>query len=216
MFVVTEDWYFVSHRMPIARAARDAGYDVLVATRVDASGAQITEEGFTLVPLRTLRRRSRNPLRELRAIAELSTIYRRYRPDIVHHVALQPVLYGSLAARIAGVPATVNALAGLGFVFSSPRVTAQLLRPVVRLLLRRVLNLGRTLLIVQNRDDQQGLATQGIVDATRLRLILGSGVDMSRFRVTRLPTGVPIVLLASRMIWDKGVNDFAAVARQLR
>jgi glycosyltransferase involved in cell wall biosynthesis len=216
MFVVTEDWYFVSHRMPIARAARDAGYEVLVATRVDASAAPITKEGFTLVPLEVLRRRNRNPFRELWAIGELAAIYRRYRPDVVHHVALKPVLYGSLAARIARVPATVNALAGLGFVFSSPRVTARLLRPIVQLLLRRVLNLGRTLLIVQNRDDQHALTDRRIVDSTGLRLIRGSGVDMTRFHVTPMPAGAPVVLLASRMLWDKGVGDFVAAAKRLR
>lgn len=216
MFVVTEDWYFVSHRMPIARAARDAGYDVSVATRVGASGALITGEGFALVPLRIMRRRSRNPLRELWAIGELASIYRRHRPDVVHHVALKPVLYGSVAAWIARVPCTVNALAGLGFTFSSPRATARLLRPFVRLLLRRVLNLGRALLIVQNPDDQEVLVAQGIISAARLRVILGSGVDMARFRVTPTPDEVPVVMLASRMIWDKGIRDFVEAATRLR
>ena len=97
MFVVTEDWYFVSHRLGLARAAREAGYEVAVATRVDSTAAPIRDAGLEVLPLRRLRRSSFNPFRELAAVVELVAIYRRWRPALVHHVALKPVLYGSLA-----------------------------------------------------------------------------------------------------------------------
>src|SRR6267142_4841350 len=113
MFVVTEDWYFMSHRLPVARAARDAGYDVLVATRLTDQADRITQEGFTPIGLRKMRRGGRSPIGELAATAELVALYRLHRPDIVHHIAMKPVLYGSIAARLAGIRKVINNLAGL-------------------------------------------------------------------------------------------------------
>ncbi len=116
LFLITEDWYFWSHRLELARAARSAGWDVSVATRVHDHGKRIEDEGFELLPLRLVRS-SRHPLREIFSILELVRLYRRVRPDVVHHVALKPILYGSVAARLARVPAAVNGFAGLGYTF---------------------------------------------------------------------------------------------------
>ena len=113
LFVVTEDWYFCLHRLALGQAVRDRGYDVLVATHVTDHGPQITSAGFTLIPIQ-LSRSGRNPFREFLAIAELARIYRREKPDIVHHVGLKPILYGSWAARIAHRGIVINAFAGLG------------------------------------------------------------------------------------------------------
>ena len=112
LFFVTEDWYFCSHRLPLALAARDAGYEVVVVTRVDRHGGSIESQGLRLIPIR-LNRQGTNPIKDLTLIARLYRIYRRERPDIIHHVAMKPVIYGSLAARLARVPAVVNALAGM-------------------------------------------------------------------------------------------------------
>lgn len=218
LFLVTEDWYFCSHRLPLARAARAAGFEVVVATRVNEARhrAAIEAEGMRLIPL-GLRRGGHNPLHELAAIGEIARIYRRERPDIVHHVALKPVLYGSLAARLSGVPAVVNALAGMGFIFSSETRKARLLRPFVARAFRLLLNAGRSVLILQNPDDRQMLVAQGVVAAARVRLIRGSGVDIRRFAPTPEPVGVPpLVILPSRLLWDKGVGEFVAAARLLQ
>lgn len=215
LFLVTEDWYFWSHRLPPARAAQAAGYDIVVATRVGNRGADISAEGFKLVPL-DLRRRSRNPFRELAAIAQIVKIYLRERPDIVHHVALKPVLYGSLAAYFVRGPVVVNALAGMGFLFTSGSILATVLREVVSCLFRLLLNSGRNLLILQNPDDQAMLVNGGLVAAERVRLIRGSGVDVERFALTPEPQTTPVVMLPSRMLWDKGVGEFVEAARLLR
>ena len=111
MFLVTEDWYFVSHRLELAAAARRAGYDVIVATRVDQAGKRITDAGLTLRPV-VFNRSGLNPLEEFRTLMQIVRLYRQEAPDIVHHVALKPVIYGSIAARIAGVRGVVNALGG--------------------------------------------------------------------------------------------------------
>ena len=215
LFLATEDWYFCSHRLPPARAAQAAGYDVVVATRVDLRGAEIMAEGFKLVPI-GLRRRSRNPFREVAAIAEIAQIYRRERPDIVHHVALKPVLYGSLAALLVRRPAVVNALAGMGFLFTSTSRTASVLRSAVSRIFRVLLNAGRSVLILQNPDDEAMLVSGGLVAPSRVRLIRGSGVDIERFAPTPEPGGTPVVMLPSRMLWDKGVGEFVAAAGALR
>ncbi|MDX6769396.1 MAG: glycosyltransferase family 4 protein [Elusimicrobiota bacterium] len=215
LFLVTEDWYFCSHRLPVARAARDAGWRVSVACRVDRHGAAITREGFHLVPL-SLSRRSLNPLREAAALREIAAVYRRERPDVVHHVALKPVLYGSIAARLAGVRGVVNAFAGLGHAFSSRDPRRRLLRAFVSRLLRVALRGSRSKVIVQNRDDADTLVRGRIMGREDIVLIRGSGVDLERFRPAPEPAGDGLVVLPSRMIWEKGVGEFVQAARRLR
>ncbi|HEY0524988.1 MAG TPA: glycosyltransferase family 4 protein [Stellaceae bacterium] len=221
LFVVTEDWYFCSHRLPMARAARDLGCEVVVATRVDSHGEAIGAEGFRLVPLRRLDRRSADPLREAAAVRELYALYRRERPDLVHHVALKPVLYGALAARLAGVPSVVNALAGLGFVFASATPAARLLRPAVTSAFRFLLDRPGSRLLVQNEDDRAFFAGSGLVAAERIALVRGSGVDIARLAPTPDPAAadagaVPIAALVGRMLWDKGVGEAVEASRKLR
>jgi hypothetical protein len=139
LFLVTEDWYFCSHRLPVARAARDAGFAVVVATRVREHGEQIRDEGFALRPIRW-RRRGDGPLGAARAIAAITSLYRAERPDILHHVALKPVLFGGLARRLAfawseGAPVAVDAVMGLGSGFTAT-TAARLRRPPLSLALR--------------------------------------------------------------------------------
>jgi len=215
LYLVTEDWYFCSHRLPLAVAAREGGYDVLVATRVADHGDRIRAAGLQLIPL-GLSRRGQNPVRELGSVAEIVGVYRRVRPDLVHHVALKPVLYGSLAARLTRVPTVVNALAGLGYVFSSGDLQAKAMRPFVRAAYHLLLDGRNRRLVVQNPDDRDLFARSGLVDAERIRLIHGSGVDPTCFQPTPEPAGPPLVVLPARMLRDKGVHEFVAAARLLR
>lgn len=213
LYLITEDWYFWSHRVDLARAARQAGYEVIVATRVADHGERIRAEGFRLEPLEMIRR-SRNPVREAAAVAELVRVYRRVKPDVVHHVAMKPILYGSLAARIAGVPAVINAFAGLGYTFMDGR--NRLLRWCMKMALRTALSLGRSAVLVQNRDDQDRLVGEGMAPASRTRIIAGSGIDVSVYSLQPQPSGVPIVVLPARMLWDKGIGEFVEAARRLK
>ncbi len=215
LFLITEDWYFWSHRLPIARAARDQGFTVIIGTHVQDHGELIRQEGFTLIPIR-LRRRSKNPLQELLSLIELIGIYQREKPQIVHHVAMKPVLYGSIAARLAGVPSVVNALAGLGYVFIPTRKLAILLRSVIKPLLRAILNTPGGSLILQNPDDCSLFFEQGLCGKNQIIMIRGSGVDTKQFAPQPEPDGVPVVMLASRMLWDKGVGEFVNAVKKLR
>jgi glycosyltransferase involved in cell wall biosynthesis len=216
VYLVTEDWVFVSHRLPIARAARDAGYEVTVATRVTDHGAAIEAEGFKLVPL-AWARRSHNPFAELAALMRLTSLYRRVRPTIVHHVAVKPALVGSLAAWLAGVPRVVNAITGLGFVFSSKTTRARFMRPFVRFGFRFLLRRPGSVIIVQNPDDADVLVRECAIERERIRLIRGSGVDLARFQAVPESDSRPMIAtLASRMIWDKGIGDLVEAARILK
>jgi glycosyltransferase involved in cell wall biosynthesis len=205
--------------LPIARAARNAGFAVSVATRVTHHGAMITQEGFDLVPL-NMERANSNPLREIAALIEITGVYRRIRPDIVHHVAVKPALVGSLAARLAGTPRMVNAIAGLGFVFASRSLKARILRPLIGFGFRMLLNGTSSRVIVQNPDDQRLLTERRLVASDRLVLIKGSGVDLVRFHPVPEPeTGPkapPTATLVSRMIWDKGVGVLVEAAQILK
>ncbi len=216
IYVVTEDWYFCSHRLPIARAARDAGMKVVVATHVTMHRERIVNEGFRLIPLK-MRRRNNNPLRELAAIVEIFSIYRRERPDLVHHVALKPVLYGSIAARMVCGPAVVNALAGMGYVFSSNSKQARLISFFVRRAFRLLFNSPRTHILLQNPDDRRLLIDSGAVLPERTEVISGSGVDTRRFCPLPEPeSGPTVVTLVARMIRAKGIVEFVEAARILK
>ena len=212
LIFVTEDYYFVSHRLALGIAAQRAGYDVSVVTRVRECGAIIREAGLRLIPFENARS-SLNPLTELVTLLRLVRLYRRERPDVIHHVAMKPILYGTIAARLAGRPAVINAVAGMGWLFTSGAGLARWLKPFVRVALRHVLGTGVAL--VQNPDDARMLAQLGIAES-RIRLIRGSGVDLGTFQAIPAPDGVPVVLLPARLLWDKGVGEFVAAARLLR
>jgi glycosyltransferase involved in cell wall biosynthesis len=212
LFLVTEDWYFCSHRLAIAMAARDAGYEVAVATRFSNHRQQVEEAGLRTFFIPFFRG-GWNPVRELPTLRAIMRAYRAFRPHIVHHVAIKPVLYGSLAARCARVPAVVNALAGLGYVFTSRDAKARLLRPFVKLAYRGVLNYPGGRLILQNQDDLSLFVAQGIIHASQTVLIRGSGVQLGNYPVTPEPPGTPLVVLPARMLRDKGVEEFVEAAR---
>lgn len=215
LYFVTEDWYFCSHRLPLAIAAKQAGYDVSVVTRVRSHGEQIESAGLKLIPLE-LSRRGSSPFAELKVIRRLVSIYRTEKPDIVHHVALKPVLYGSIASLIAKVPFVVNAMAGLGLLFSSRSLKARLARPVFMLFFRFLLNREGCHVILQNVDDVTLMCDSGVLRRGQITLIRGSGVDTHQYTVHPQPGGVPLVILASRLLWSKGVGEFVDAARQLK
>lgn len=214
LFFVTEDWYFCSHRLPVAIAAKQAGFDVWVLTREMAHGEIIRNAGLNLFHI-ALTRGGHHPLAELAVLVRAVRAYREIRPDIVHHVAMKPVIYGSIAARITGVAGMVNALGGLGYMFTSKDTVARLLRPLAEFWLRIGLRRKAGVTLLQNPDDLALLCKHGIVRREDVRLIPGSGVDTERFQPVSPPDGPVTVVLAARMLRDKGVVEFVEAARQL-
>ena len=158
LYVATEDWYFVSDTLPLARAARDAGHEVIVAARSNGREASITAAGLEFHPLERISRSGTGAVTETRSVAELRALYRSRMPDLVHHIALKPILYGSAAARGMRSVACVNSIMGLGFVFTSQTAKARLLRPFMAAALRVALAAKNSRSIVQNADDFEAAA----------------------------------------------------------
>jgi glycosyltransferase involved in cell wall biosynthesis len=218
LFLVTEDWFFWSHRLPLARAARDAGFAVIVAARVRDHGERIREEGFILRPL-AWKRRGDGLIGAVRAIIEIARLYRAERPDIVNHVALKPIVFGAIAVRLAfplgaGTPARLAAVMGLGSVFS--RVAGSRMarfRPLA-LALRLAVRGGPV--TVENPENRVTLARLG-VEPARIKLIRGSGLDTARYQPLADPPEAPLAAaLVGRMLRSKGVLEAAAAIRILR
>lgn len=216
LFVVTEDWAFCSHRLPTAFAARDAGYDVVVAARMREHQDRIEALGFRTVPW-AIKRESQNPFSELSALLDLIRIYRVERPDVSYHVALKSIIYGSIAARMAKVGATVNLFSGLGVVFISKTLKFRLIRKLVTPILRWAHKPHNTRLQVQNSDDRAVLNDLGISTPKKTDLVPGSGLDLENFPETPEPSDeMPTAVLVARMLWDKGIGELAQAARLLK
>ncbi|MGB4947836.1 MAG: glycosyltransferase family 4 protein [Candidatus Competibacter denitrificans] len=215
LYFVTEDWFFCSHFIERAIAARQAGYQVSVLTRVRAHGDRIRAEGFKLIPLE-IHRKGLNPFRELSTILEVARIYRREQPDLVHHFALKPIIYGTLASWLAAIKHCVNAPVGMGFVFSSSSRLARLIRPIMQLSLRALLNPPGSRVVFENADDLAESIKGGLVRPKAAVLIRGAGVDTLDFQPRPEPEGIPKVVLVARMLWEKGISEFVEAARRLR
>jgi glycosyltransferase involved in cell wall biosynthesis/O-antigen ligase len=216
LFVVTEDTAFLSHRLPMARAAKTAGYAVGVACAVRNHRARIEERGVAVYPW-SVDRASTNPLREYLSLNALRCLYEETAPALVHHVAMKPVVYGAIAADLAGIPTAVNALIGLGFLFINDTRKTGFLRRLVLAALRLALDRPGARLLVQNPDDAETFVKAGVIARKRVTIIPGSGVDAERFRPLPEPPGETVVVsVVSRMLWDKGIGETVEAARILR
>lgn len=215
LFLLTEDWFFCSHFIERAVAARAIGYEVVVACRENSHGEQIRKMGLKLVPVDFVRR-STNPLTEFGTLRQIFRLYRRERPDIVHQIGAKPILYGSLVARILGIRRIVNASIGMGYVFSSMDSRARRLKPLVSFAYRCLMNPPGSKVIFENGDDLATFVRMGAVQHKDAVLIRGAGIDVDAYQPHGdEPTGTPIVMLIARMLRDKGINEFVEAAHLL-
>jgi len=219
MFFANSDWYLYNFRRSLAAALKDAGHEVLLVSPPGPYGEKLRACGFRWMPA-PMRRESLNPFRELALLFWLWRLVWAEKPQLVHGFTIKCAVYGGLAARLAGF-GRVSSVTGMGYVFISDAPKAKLLRPVVRALMRFALGGERARLILQNPDDVRLFDQRAILPRTETRLIPGSGVDCTRF----LPptsgderaAGQPLrVVLAARMLWDKGVDEFVHAARLLK
>jgi len=244
LFLVSEDSYFCSHRLNLARAALQAGFEVAIATKATkpTHTQKIQDAGLTLFPLKHFTRAGLNPIRQCQLLLELLKIYKMYRPDIVHQVAIKPVILGSLVGLWCRIPLIINALGGLGYLFTtdeplppeippSPpfskgekttKTTTKLKKRVLRFLtcwlFRFIFSRRNTKLILQNQDDLDTLVkAQCISDLKKISIIRGSGIDMNAFPATPFPPEPPVIIACiSRLLWDKGIGELVTAARTLQ
>lgn len=210
-FLITESWYFLSHRRALADACRNAGWEPVLITNV-AEGNRPQLADIRVVAL-DMRRASHHLLRELATLWRIVAVLGRERPRVLHAVGLKPILYGSVATRLLGLNA-VCALAGLGYLFTSGTLWAQLIRRGVILWLRLAFKNPRVRVIVQNDDDARYLISHGV--AREVVLIHGSGVDLDYFQPMPESGGMPVFAVVARMLGDKGIRELVLAARMLR
>lgn len=218
LYVVNIPRFFVSHRLPLALAARGAGFDVRVAASDSdpASAQRIVAAGLPFHPL-PLSQHGLNPLRELRTIIALARLYTRLQPDLLHHVSIKPVIYGGIAARLSRRRAVVQAMSGLGYLHVSQERRARLLDKLSGPAFRLALAGAGTRMIFQNPDDRRFFVDRGLIAESKTLVIRGSGVDEREFAPRPEDSSqLPVVLFAGRLLWQKGVGEFVELARRLR
>lgn len=213
LFLVTDDRYFISHRLPMARAAKAAGYEVHVATHISRFEDAIKAEGFVLHEL-SWEKAGQTPFTLARDVLIIRRLYRSVRPDIINHVALKPVILGMLAAFGLGM-AKVNIITGLGSGFIGRDWKGRILKSVLVAALRTLLNSKRTVSVVQNSDDRETLISIGINPET-VNLILGSGIDIDNTEPLAEPSGPITVGITSRMLDDKGIRPLVTAQSMLQ
>ena len=217
LFIVSEDWYFVSHRFNLAKEAISKGYEVSLLTNVNSHKNEIESAGINLLPW-SLQRNSFNPIKEIRSIIQIISAINFIQPSLVHSVALKPILYSSIASKFSCVKSIVFAFAGLGYLFTSNKFLIKIGRFPVVISLRLLLNNDNSNFIFQNQDDIDIFLTLKIAKESNINLIPGSGVDTNRFfpDFQKVRDSVPIIILPARLLWDKGIGDFVKAAKILR
>ena len=216
LFFANTEWYLFNFRLGLARYLRDKGVEVVMMSPPGEYGPQIEAAGFRWFPL-PMDRRSLNLVTELKLLKRILEIYKAERPDVVHNFTIKCVVYGSLAAQLAGIKERINAVTGLGHVFINDSVKTRVLRPFVKSLLRLALFGSHSRLILQNPDDVQLFTQLGLIGAERIHLIKSSGVNTDLFMPIQRKRGQRFrILLASRLLWEKGIREYVGAARQMR
>ncbi len=215
LLVANTDWYLFNFRLSLARRLRAAGAEVVLVSPNGKFVSDIVEDGFRWLEW-NVGRKTTEPLRELGAVCRLTAIYQRERPDLVHHFTIKPVLYGSLAARNANVPALVNSVTGLGYVFLSQNRQGRGLRKVVLPLYRLAFGHANLAVIFENISDRDQFIQMGLLPEEKTVVVQGVGVDVERFKPAPEPQGIPVVLFPARMLLDKGLGTLIEAARILK
>jgi glycosyltransferase involved in cell wall biosynthesis len=217
VFYANTDWYLYNFRLSTALKLKAEGHDVVMLSPPGEFGERFQAHELRWIQL-TMDRASLNPWREAQTISALTRILRAERPDLLHNFTVKCAIYGAIAARAARVPAVVNAVAGMGYVFASDAVLARTLRPMVKLLMRGTLGGKQSRLILQNPDDADAFVRARLVPQQHIRVIRSSGVNLERFLpVDPIGEARPLrVLMAARLLWEKGIGEFIEAARMLR
>jgi len=215
LFVITEDWALISHRLHLVEAAINAGYEVALATRVNKNRKNLEDRGIKVFEWK-FHRGSLNPIKEIIAIFSLCKILLVFKPHIIYAVAQKPVIYAGLARKIFNQTAFVGTLGGVGFVFTNKSLKAAVLKPLLILLLKFALVGKKTRLILQNNDNINTIKKINIINKNYIRLVKGAGVEIKKFLPSKIPLTTTIVILPGRMLWDKGVGEFVRVAKRIK
>lgn len=212
--VVNVDWFFLSHRLPVALEAKNRGYDVTIVTSDTGSKSVIEKYGFKVVEVK-FDRSGTNPLKEFATVVALWNLYRKDKPDLIHHVSLKPCIYGSLAARFSGMRRVVNAISGLGYNFTGQKKNH--FQGFLLIFLKFSIRRTNTHFIFQNRDDMLLISRELNLDLKKSTLIKGCGVDLDWFSYTGEPDRKMIrFVFPARLLYDKGIIEFIHAAESIK
>lgn len=215
LYFINVDWFFLSHRLPIALAAKENGYETHIATAITDKWDELSSHEFIIHPL-PLARTKASLWGEFKAFLKIISILKTVKPDVIHLVTIKPVLYGGIAARIAGVNRVVAAISGLGFVFTGKGRKNKIRQFLVSLIYKLALNQKYLKVIFQNPNDRDTLTKVAKLNDNQIAMIPGSGVDLSLYGETAPAKTTPVILLAARLLHDKGVGVFVQAAKQLK
>ncbi len=206
LFVTNVDWFFISHRLCIAQEAKKKGWEVFVAAENTGRANEIINEGITFIDIK-FSRSGINPFEELLTLYKFRKLYKEINPDIIHHITLKPVIYGSLVAKILKIKGVVNAISGLGYNFTEDRKS--MVQKVMLSIMKYGFNRNNLVIIFQNENDQKELTELRVIHpGNSIVRIKGSGVDLEKFYESPFPSFERIkILLPIRMLWDKGVKE---------
>jgi glycosyltransferase involved in cell wall biosynthesis len=204
------DWYLYNFRLALAKELRAQGYEVVLLSPPGDFQRLLQENGFQWIPF-PLSRQGVNPFRELQTLWRLMRIYRRVRPEIVHHFTIKPVIYGSLTAHILGIKGIINSVTGLGHLFIDPGFGTRILRALAKFLYR--ISLHRTKVVFENPEDRSIFIENKFVQPEQSHLIPGTGVDVIRFQPVQRTNRIPIILFSSRLLATKGLQEFVEAAQ---
>ena len=215
LFIVTEDWYFRSHRLSLAKDAIKKGYEVALLSNLSEFQNQISNEGIKTYNWR-INRRSINPILELRSLYDVLITIKSFNPDLIHAVAFKPIIYSHFAGRLLGIKKFIFALGGLGTIFSVKKTINSVIKIILIPLLKIAFKGKSVRLVLQNQDDINILLKSKVVNEQKIRLIKGAGVDTNIFCPAKNPPKIPSVLFAGRLLWTKGVGDFVECAKRIK
>jgi glycosyltransferase involved in cell wall biosynthesis len=216
LLVANTDWYLFNFRLAFAQFLKSQGLDVVMVSPGGIYAAEIEAKGFRIIEW-NVGRRSIKPLGELQALSKLINIYKSEKPVLVHHFTIKPVIYGSLAAKYSKIPAVVNSITGLGYVFLKKGVIGALIRFSILPLYRLTLKHPSSRVIFENNYDKATFINQGLVKEKESVIIRGAGVNTDHFRPAPEPTlNEPLVVFPARMLFDKGLGTFIDAARILK
>jgi glycosyltransferase involved in cell wall biosynthesis len=206
LMVANVDWFFISHRLCIAQEAKKKGWEVFVAGENTGRANEIINQGITFIDIK-FSRSGINPFEELLTLYKFIKLYKEINPDIIHHITLKPVIYGSLVAKILKIKGVVNAISGLGYNFTEDRKS--MVQKVMLSIMKYGFNRNNLVIIFQNENDQKELTELRVIHpGNAIVRIKGSGVDLEKFYESPFPSFERIkILLPIRMLWDKGVKE---------
>jgi len=215
LYVITEDWFFHSHFLDRAKYVAASGGTVGVATRFSVHTEELKGLGFELFPI-NFSRRGLNPLTEFITALKVRKIIRQFEPDIAHNIALKPVVTGTFGELLSRQRIIVNALVGMGYIFTSTDARASVVKPFLNRILKHLLHSKSVHVVIENPDDLNSLVNDGFITQDKISLIRGAGVDLHAFPFRPEAPGPVVVTLVSRVLRDKGVIEFIEAASQLR